>query len=419
MAITQEFLNLDKYLRSCSGDILFVNDLNFFSMDDINTVNTTLMTVYNNNESISTKPSCDCGNLVGQYMVGKVCEDCGTKCVQPHEKVKPLLWLRAYDPNIKFLNPSFWIMLTRMLHKNIDYLRYFCDTKYNPPVDLPDYVVGIKNLLNGVRDYQNTMDNIPNILIYLLNHSKFKEYDKQQALNMMLHIYNTKKEDLFSIHLPIINKKLFVVENTTKGKFINLINSEVVDVVMTWLKLCSEGFITPKRLSNTMGSVMSNLSNLYYTYFKEHIVKKTGMFRKHVYGARSHFTFRNVIVSVPGKHQHDALVIPWVVGLTAFRPHVLNKLMKRGYNFKAANAMIYRAVKTYNQEISEILDELIAEAPDKKIRVLSHRNPSLKQGSSMYCYISAFNKDPKDYSIKLSALIAKPSNADYDGKIFN
>lgn len=30
----------------------------------------------------------------------------------------------------------------------------------------------------------------------------------------------------------------------------------------------------------------------------------------------------------------------------------------------------------------------------------------------MYCYISAFNKDPKDYSIKLSALIAKPSNAD-------
>lgn len=369
---------MDRYFKESDGPKIILNHLNYFSIDDINTVNTTLKTIYNNNETISTKPSCDCGHIVGQYMVGKICPECSTACAAPHEKVKPLLWLKILDPNYRFMNPAYWLMISRLFHKTIDYLRYLCDTKYNPPLDVPDVVKSIlTNVLNDVRDYSNTMKHIPNILIYLLNNSKYKDKDKQQQLTMLLDIYSKYQDDIYSDHLPIINKKLFVVENTTKGKFINLASSDIIDVVMTWLKVCSEGTITEKRLSNTMGSVLSNISNLYQTYFKEYIVSKTGMFRKHVYGARSHFTFRNVIVSVPGKHEHDALIVPWVVGLTAFRPHILNKLLKRGYTFKKANNLIYNSIKVYNQEISDILDELIQDAPGGKIRVLSHRNPKM------------------------------------------
>lgn len=375
MAITQRYLNLNSYFRSTEGPKIIVNDLSYFSMEDLNTINTTLMTVYGNSETISTKPQCDCGNLSGRYLVGKLCQDCGTTCTEPHDKIKPLLWLKTINDDIKFLNPSFWLSLTRLFHKKLDYLRYLCDSKYNPPVELPEHVVGVKNLLNGVRDYWNTMQHIPNILVYLLNHSKFKDPEKQIAVKSLIDIYNNHKDDLFSNFIPIINKKLFVVENTTKGKFINLASSDIIDVAMTWLKVCSEGEISAKRLSNTMGSVLSNLANLYNTYFNDYIVTKTGMFRKHVYGARSHFTFRNVIVSVPGRHEHDGLVVPWVVGLTAFRPHVLNKLVKRGYTFKEASNMIYKGIKNYNQVLSDILDELIAEAPGGKIRLLSHRNP--------------------------------------------
>ena len=377
MAITQKFLNMDQYFRSCEHDKIIANDLSFFSTEDLNTINTTLMTVYDNSETISTKPQCDCGNLSGRYLVGTLCSDCGTKCTEPHEKVKPLLWLKVIDPNVKFLNPTFWMMMCKLMHKNIDYMRYLCDTKYNPPVELPDYIVGIKELLKDVRTYPNTIKNIPNILVYLMNHSKFKDHDKQLTIKMMLDMYHKHKDDLYSNYLPIINKKLFVVENTTKGKFMNLANSDILDVVMTWLKVCAEGEISERKLSNTMGNVLSNLSNLYNTYFKEYIVKKTGIFRKHVYGARSHFTFRNVIVSVPGKHEHDALTVPWVVGLTAFRPHILNKLVKRGYTFKEANNLIYRSIKKYNQVISDILDELIKDAPEGKIRLLTHRNPNM------------------------------------------
>ena len=203
-----------------------------------------------------------------------------------------------------------------------------------------------------------------------------------------------------------------MVEKTTKGQFINLISANIINAVYSWIDICNKDVVTEKRLSSVMATVMSNLADLYYKYFKDLVFGKSGVFRKHVYGARSHFTFRCVIVSHPGQHDHNAIVAPWVVGLTAFRPHVLNKLLKRGYTYKEASNLIYRHINIYNEELYSILNELIAEAPDGKIWVLSHRNPSLKQGSSQRTYISAFNNDPMDYSIKYSALIAKASNAD-------
>lgn len=421
MAITQRFMNFDKYFISTEGDKVVLNDLRATTKKDLDDLNNNIMTVYDNIDAISTKPSCDCGMLVGQYQVGKICPTCGTKCVEPYAKVKPLFWLRTmdhHDPDVKFINPAFWMMLSEVFsnNSNVDYIRYLCDSKYNPPVDPPKHIIAIRdNVLNGIRTYKNTMANIENILVYYLNIANSADTVKAEKVRLILDVYRVHKEDLFSNYLPIINKKLFVVERTTKGQFINLISSSIINVVYTWIEGCNKDKLSEKRYSSIMATVLSNLSSLYYKYFKELVFGKSGIFRKHVYGARSHFTFRCVIVSHPGPHEHDTIVAPWVVGLTAFRPHLLNKLMKRGYNFKKASALLFKSVKMYNEEISQILDELINEAPNRKIYVLSHRNPSLKQGSSQRVYISRFNKDPLDYSIKYSSLIAKASNADYDG----
>lgn len=420
MAITQRYLNMDQYFRTTDGDKIILNDMSYFNKDDWNLVNLVLKSVYNVTECISTKPACDCGKLEGSFNLGKVCKICSTKCKEPHEKIKPILWLKAIDSNIKFINPMLWIQITRMLDSKLDYMRYFCDTRYNPPKEVPLVVQGIlRDVLKEERTYQNTMANLHNILIYLANHSTFKDKDKQTKIRLLIDYYTKYNEDLFSNYLPIINKRLFVVENTPKGIFVNPTNANIEDVVKSWLKICSETNVSSRRLSNVMGSTMSGLCTLYLKYFKDFVASKTGMFRKHVYGARSHFTFRCIIVSVEGPHEHDAITVPWIVGLTAFRPHVLNKLIKRGYNYRQASNLIFKSVKIFNQEIYDILEELIKEAPDGKIYVQSHRNPSLKQGSSIRVWIKAFNKDPMDYSVKLSALIAKPSNADYDGDELN
>lgn len=420
MAVTQHLLDLDAYFKSTEGDKIIINDLNFFSLDDIDVINKSLMTVYDNTETLSSKPSCDCGETQGRYMIGKLCNSCGTICQEPHAKVKPLLWLKAVDPKTKFLNPTVWLMISSLLHTKVDYLRYFCDTRYNPPVKMPPRIVGIKqNVLNNVRTYENTMANLENILIYCLNNQHYKDVDKQAEIRMMLELIKDRRDIMFSNYLPIINKKLFVVENTTKGKFINLASADIVDVIKTWLKLCSEDKITEKQLSNTMGSVLSNLAKLYNTYFDQYIVKKYGTFRKHVYGARSHFTFRCVIVSKVGKHVYDEITVPWCVGTTAFRPHIINKLVKRGYTYKQTINKLYKAVKKFDPEIYEILNELIKESPHKGIAVLCQRNPSLKQGSSQLCYITEFGTNTLDMTFKISSLIIKAPNGDYDGDELN
>lgn len=420
MSITQKLLNMDTFYKSCPGDKIIINDLSFFNNDHLEKINHSLMTVYENSETLSTKPSCDCGDTQGMFRIGKYCPNCGTQCLEPHTKVKPLLWLKTLTPDIKFLNPTVWLMLCQIIYKKRDLLRWLCDNKYNPPIKIPKHVIGIKDVvLNGERSYSAVMSHLEQILVYLLNHSSFKTVDRQQELRDMLELLHTHQEVLFSEYLPIINKKIFVVEEVRKGKFINLASADIVDVVKTWLKLCSEDNVSDKMYNNTVGSMLSNLAGLYKTYFNQYLVKKTGTFRKHVYGARSHFTFRCVIVSMPGQHRHDEIHAPWCVGVTAFRPHILNKLAKRGYTYKNAIIKLYRAVKVFDQEIYDILEELIQESPYKGLGVLLQRNPSLKQASSQLVYITKFKKDPDNMTISMSVLIVKGPNADFDGDELN
>ena len=424
MAVTQEFLNLDTYFKSTTGDKIIVNDLNVLDLTDKETINNSLMTIYNNTDAISTVPTCDCGETKQAHNIGRDCPYCGSKCKEYESKIEPLLWLKTLDNNTKFLNPDFWLMVTKLLDKNLDYLRWMCDYQYNPPVQLPNFMIGVKEVLGNVREYNNTMAKLGDVFRYLLTHSKFKDKDKQETILLFIEIWDNKRDDLFSTFVPIINKKLFVMENTTKGAFVNLVVSDVLDLVMSWCKEANRDSSIGARTANKKGIVtavtISKLAALYNKYFKDYVVQKIGMFRKHVYGSRSHFTFRTVIGSFPGKHEHDEILIPWGVAVTAFRPHIFNKLFnKYNYNGIECNSILIKAVKKYIPVVHEILDELIAESKYKGIPCLAQRNPSLKQGSSQLVYITGFDIKPKKqggYDIssmvtRFSQLIAKSPNA--------
>lgn len=375
MAITQRILNMDEYFRITPGDKIIVNDLNMLNVGDIESVISSLMTVYNNTDVISTKPSCDCGKLTGRYVLHKTCVECGTECRDLESKVYPILWLKSLTPNLKFCNVNFWLMLSKNLDSKIDYLRWLSDDKYNPPVKIPSYIFSIKDMIGGVRSYSNTMNNIPKIIMFLQSLTKFKDPEKQVMLSYMLELYENSKKDIFTDYLPIVNKKLFVKENTNKGIFINLTVSDAIEVVMGWMKVCSLDNPKPKDQEIATARAISGLATLYAKYFKEHVAEKSGILRKHVYGGRSHFTFRNVIVSRAGRHRHDQIVAPWCIGPSVFRPHLLNKLIKRGYSYKDASNLLYRAVKKYEPVVDELLQEIIKESSDPRgIPVFIQRN---------------------------------------------
>lgn len=374
MAITQRFLPMDEYFRSSDGDKIILNHLSPMALDDINKINESLITVYNNTESISTMPSCDCGMVKGRYMLNRPCGACGTSCKESYEKVKPLMWLKSLHPTVKFMNPIFWLILRNILDKKTDYLRWLCDPKYNLPTTIPNHIIGLRDEIGGKRSYANFISKIPEVLVYLSNHARYKVSYKQANILLLLEMYYKHEHDLFSDYLPIINKKLFVMENTTKGKFVNLSVADVYDVVLMWVTAANDEKATEKKKSDATAEAVSKLADLYLTYMKNYVVKKIGIFRKHVYGARSHFTFRSVITSMPGRHKHDEIHIPWGIAVTVFKYHILNKLIKRGYTYIESTRLRFKAVKKYDPIVHSVINELIAEAPTGRIAAILQRN---------------------------------------------
>lgn len=377
MGVMQKLLNLDDYFKTTDGDKIIVNNLSLFSNEDLEFINNKLMTTHDNTDVISIKPRCDCGKLEGNFKLGKICKHCSTICEDPYKKVKPVVWLQAIEDKYRFLNPILWIMLDNLLSGKgfTSPLRYLSDTRYNPPVKIPIYMDYIKDvILDGERRYDKLMENLIPILQYCISMPRFSKAQKSTA-KLLIGIIEANGDKIFSKYLPILNKRLFVSERSRKVKFINLINAESLDIVMSFIKLAGEAeHISDRRKSNVMGNLMATLASLYNKYFYQYLDTKHGILRKNVYGARSHFTFRCVIVSITGRHQHDEIEAPWCVGITAFRPHLINKLYKLGYSYKEASRILYLGVKKYNPLLDKLLNELIAESKYKGIPVLAQRN---------------------------------------------
>jgi len=170
----------------------------------------------------------------------------------------------------------------------------------------------------------------------------------------------------------------------------------------------------------TMARTVSDMAKLYEEHVKTYLSAKEGILRKHMYGTRSHFTARCVIASLPGPHRHDEVWLPWGVGVTLFRPHIINLLDKKGFAYKKINSKLFRAVQHYDEDIAMCLDELIKSSKyDKGIPLLVQRNPSLSQSSANAVYCSRFKKEVDDTTMNISIMLTKMFSGDYDGDELN
>ena len=416
--IYSKFLSLDiLYSRTTCSKVL-LNDLAYFDKSTLVNISDLLTTTYET-DVLSTLPTCDCGDKKGTYLTGKVCTICGTDVKDPFERIEPNIWMRSLDQDQLFISPEYWLMVRKILGKNLDALRWLSDTSYNPPKEIPNWLRDAEKLIGG-RFYSNLIDKFEDVLTLILSYSSFRiKKPAVKELEDAIILYRENKDRILSRYLPIPNKRLFVVEKTSKGVFTNLMLSGVLDLVLTFIKAAGETK-TVRRRSNIMGSTISNLASLYDEIYKEFLAKKGGMLRKHVYGTRSHFTFRAVIVSKTGPHNYDEIDVPWNIGVTAFRPHLLNKLRQKGIPYRKSDPMLFAAVNHYNPIIDECLRELIAESSDSRgIPILLARNPSLLQGSIQKVYISRFKIDPGDNTMAMSTLIMPAPNADVDGDELN
>lgn len=411
-SISQDVYNLDEFMRSIDDKKVILNDLDVVSErkeDVLNMIFTTQDSTH-----LDARPRCNCGYTVNSEMIGKTCPKCFSLVKDITEKRDPVLWIKKIVKE-QFLSPAFYNMMSSVFVKKVDVIRWLASSKYNP-TNVPQYVLNIPSVIPGYkRNYQTFINNIEPILEYFMAVPELKK--QRNNINEILHFYMLNKHILYSDFLPVINNRVFVMERDDLGSYTNTKITDVVDLVYNFnVTINGKRALTDAARDEATIKVISGLAKSYYTIIDEILLKKEGGFRKHVYGTRSHFTFRCVISSIAGPHDYNEIHTPWSIGVTAFRLHLLNLLVNRFGMFpKEAFQLLASHVNKYEHRIAECLDLLIKESRGKGIEVTICRNPSLLRGSIQKVFITKFKKDPNDNTIGISIFICPPMNADFDG----
>lgn len=342
--------------------------------------------IYTKYESdlLSNLPSCECGEIKGEFNLGVHCKNCNSTVKAPMDQViEPILWMRSPRGVAKLINPIIWTMLNeRFTRSGFEILLWICDTTYRTQVKVPNVLDEVQS--SGIqRGYNYFVQNFDWIIDTLFNLKSFKLKKTPQGQVSRDYLYELIKRDrhcIFSDYIPLPNKSLLVIEGTNVGTYADPVVVGAVDAIETIASIDSSLFQhSLKTKENRTIKCLSKLAEFNDNYYKTSLAKKSGIFRKHVFGSRAHFSFRAVISSITEPHEYDEIHIPWGIGTSVLRIHILNKLLKRGYETNKAIEFLNIHAQKYNPELDQIFQELIAESPNGKLPVIVQRNPSLER----------------------------------------
>lgn len=173
--------------------------------------------------------------------------------------------------------------------------------------------------------------------------------------------------------------------------------------------------VSVRTKENRLVKAIDQLSNYYSEFYKEVAARKEGIFRKHVYGTRSHFSYRGVITSLTGMHEYDEVHLPWSIAVSLFQTHLTKKLYDLDFSPAEAEKLLNDYALEYNPLLDRLFNELISESEFKGIPTLLGRNPSLERGSLQLFFITIIKPDVNDKTISISILSVTGFNADFDG----
>lgn len=410
MAISLELVNFDQMFRQLKQPPVIINDVVETSEIEKDQLKTQIFTRYDS-DLMKNLPACSCNKITGQFNIGLFCKDCSTFVTSSVDKtLEPIIWMRAPIGVEKIINPMIWTMISnRFSRSGFDVIRWLCDTTYRSRVQTPDIITDIAEL--GIqRGYNNFVQNFFPIINALLTLKKYRVKNKEESL---LKLLTEQSDRIFSTYLPLPNRSLLVIEETNVGTYADPIVPGAIDAIQTIASIDSEMKKHSLRTKeNRTVKALAGLAEFYENYFKSNLGSKQGAFRQHVFGSRANFSFRGVVSSITDQHDYDEIHVPWSVGISTLRYHVINKLLRLGYNVNQSITLLNTHAKLYHPLLDKIFEELIAESPRKGIDVTLNRNPSLARGSIQLVRITKIKKDPSIPTISFSIKIVGPLNAD-------
>lgn len=417
MSISLELVDFDKEFSQLTSIPIIINDQSDSSEEDKEILKTKIFNKYNN-DLLSNIPSCDCGDLEGEYRIGMMCHNCNTEVSSSIDKdLQSILWLRAPEGVDGLINPMVWTMLSeRFTVSGFDVINWLCDTSYNTHNKQPTAILNEIIDAGFERGYNNFVRNFDRLIDFLFSMKKFQKNKDTISEDLPILIANSRKS-IFSKYLPLPNRSLLVIEETNVGTYIDPIVIGAIDAIQTIISIdTAENKHPLKRKENRTIKCIVGLADFYKNFYKETLGRKTGTFRQNVYGSRAHFSFRCVVTSITEKHELDEIYIPWSVGIGIFKFHLINKLYALDYTVNEAEGLLNSYAKIYNPLIDQLFKELIEESPRKGVDATLNRNPTLARGSIQLVRITKVKTDPNINTISFSILVVTPLNADFDGR---
>lgn len=439
MIITQlmdyelEFKNTDKKV--------IVNQIPLDSDTDRSKLRDLFMSTYTT-DSLSSIPTCSCGELIGGYNLGVTCKVCNTEVVKKTEdKIDHKNWLEVPEGITAFITPLVLIYLNKILKaKNNDILQWMLNPhfrirgtmskKLTQRIDILQKAGYVRGINSFIKDYDLIISLLPRLMYCDVKKDMSNAEDVLEAQRYL----RKNSKVAFTRYLPLPTSILLILESTSVGYYTDKGVSDILDSVLSLSVLKNMENIRMSRKESIVVNALYSLVRYYNISLETQIGKKEGGFRNFVWSSKGHFTGRGVISPIHGPHVYHELHMPWTQGLVLFRFHIISKLLRRGYSILAANDLITAHVNTYNLEIDIILKELIAEAPPLPslpfntegpwlnktgIPCTFQRNPSLKYISSQNLFVTVIKTDVNDKTFQLSNLVLAGPNADFDGDSMN
>lgn len=418
MGVHLSLVDFDHSFLTHSGRTpIIINDLPAFSESDNVKLNNLIYTTFSS-DLLSNVPSCDCGEVIGEYNIGVMCHECNTPAQAVLDQdLDPLTWIRAPTGVKALINPVIWTMLCdKFKIGQFNFILWLCDTNYQTAsnVQLSGSILKALSDVEALgiqRGYNNFYEKFDEIIEKLFQVKQFRLRKGVKSELQQLLFENRSR--IFCNYLPMPHRSLLVIEETSLGVYVDPITTGAIDAIRTLAGIDTElATHTVRVKENRTARAIEGLKGFYEETYKETMAAKEGVFRKHVFATRSHFSFRAVVSSITDAHNYDEIYIPWGIATSVFSLHLKNKLLKLGFSPNECILRINAAARTYDPLLDRLFKEIIAEAPNGKgINATLNRNPSLSRGSIQSVYISKVKTDPDIPTVSMSILIVKSLNA--------
>lgn len=422
MPVILEIVDNKKLFESLRHPPVILNDLKCNTEIERQAVQEMLFLRFQGTDTVSIVPSCRCGATKSEDLIGECCHICGTKVESVFdESVEPQVWFRSPKGCAPLINLSVLNLLrARFKVSGFNVIQWLIDRQYRPTAKKPLIMAKIEAEIP--RGYNEFYENFDRIISYLFSLRAFKTKNPtgRDDLQTLLDMLKKQGVNIFSDHIPVPNKSVFVIEGTNVGVYGDMNVVMAMDAIQSMVSIDTDFYDqrTVVKMNRAIKAIIQ-MTDFFQNYLK-YAGKKPGEFRKHIYATRASYTFRTVITPLTGIHHYREMRPSWGATVGVFRQDLLNHLFKMGYCYNDALAKINAAIYKCDKVIEGILEGIFEEGRMRGgLTMVAQRNPSLLQGSIQDNNALDFKRDPEDTTSAVSILNCVLWNADFDGDELN